>query len=83
MSRKKSGFGAARSPAEPMRKAWLRGHRRFVRECTRCQQKVEPDWLSCVHCGFRLAEHCPFCGSSLPPAGATLCAYCGAPIPQT
>ena len=55
---------------------------RFMRECSECQQEVEPHWQACAHCGTRLDTSCPGCGNPLPPAGAQSCPSCGLAIPQ-
>ena len=55
--------------------------RTFIRECSECQEEVEPHWQACASCGTRLDILCPGCGKPLPPAGATVCASCGLKIP--
>ena len=54
----------------------------FIQECHDCQREIEPHWQFCVHCGTRLATHCPGCGNPLPPAGAHACPHCGLVLPQ-
>ena len=54
----------------------------FIRECSECQEEVEPDWQDCAHCGTRLDTLCPGCKKPLPPAGAQKCVSCGLAIPS-
>ena len=47
--------------------------------CQKCNQRVNPEFAFCPHCGTRLAPPtCGYCGQTLE-RGATYCTKCGGP----
>jgi RNA polymerase subunit RPABC4/transcription elongation factor Spt4 len=48
--------------------------------CQKCNQRVNPEFDFCPHCGTRLAPRtCGYCGQTLE-RGATYCTKCGGPV---
>jgi len=50
-------------------------------KCPNCQAAVEPSYLRCPECGYRLKKNCPSCGKIVK-TGWRICPYCEADLKE-